>query len=195
MFAPRSPAGLNKATDALPISQRGDPSEREATQIADRVMRMPAPFAHGRSSVGWAAPVAPMAPLAVHPDRDGSSADARAGASAVAMAIRAIATSPGAPLESTTRAEFEQRFGHSFANVRVHTDADAISGARALVPYSGFFDITSRRELGLLRAAVLYANPAVISVDDTRPEALPEIGTVRDIDGHQYVVIGNYVGL
>lgn len=40
--------------------------------------------------------------------------------------------SPGQPLDATTRAFMEPRFGHDFGNVRVHTDARAAESARAV---------------------------------------------------------------
>jgi hypothetical protein len=40
--------------------------------------------------------------------------------------------SPGQPLDATTRAFMEPRFGHEFSNVRVHTDAKAAESARAV---------------------------------------------------------------
>ena len=38
--------------------------------------------------------------------------------------------SSGAPLDATTRAFFEPRFGHNFSRVRVHTDEQAAESAR-----------------------------------------------------------------
>lgn len=40
--------------------------------------------------------------------------------------------SPGQPLDPTTRAFFEPRFGHDFSRVRVHTDVKAAESARAM---------------------------------------------------------------
>lgn len=40
--------------------------------------------------------------------------------------------SPGQPLDATTRAIFEPRFGHDFSQVRVHTDTKAAESARAV---------------------------------------------------------------
>jgi predicted chitinase len=40
--------------------------------------------------------------------------------------------SPGLPLDTATRGEMESRFGHDFANVRVHADATAADAARAV---------------------------------------------------------------
>src|SRR5690242_20251971 len=38
----------------------------------------------------------------------------------------------GAPLDGPVRAYFEPRFGHDFGQVRVHADAEAADGARAV---------------------------------------------------------------
>jgi hypothetical protein len=43
-----------------------------------------------------------------------------------------VVRSAGAPLDSQTRAAMEQRFGHDFGRVRVHTDAGAASSAALL---------------------------------------------------------------
>ena len=43
-----------------------------------------------------------------------------------------VLRSPGAPLERGTRAFMEERFGHDFSAVRVHTDARASESARAV---------------------------------------------------------------
>jgi hypothetical protein len=39
---------------------------------------------------------------------------------------------PGAPLDSATRARMEARFGHDFSRVRIHTDAKAAQSAQAV---------------------------------------------------------------
>jgi hypothetical protein len=64
----------------------------------------------------------------------------------------------------------------------------------ALVPYAGFWDVASLRELGLLKQAVLYANPAVLAVTEALPEQLPEIGTLFGLEGFQYIVVAHCVG-
>lgn len=50
------------------------------------------------------------------------------GPARVATALR----SQGQPLDATTRALMEPRFGHDFSHVRVHTDARAVASARAI---------------------------------------------------------------
>ncbi len=46
--------------------------------------------------------------------------------------VHDVLASPGQPLDSRTRHTFEPRFRHSFANVRVHTDAHAAASAQAV---------------------------------------------------------------
>ena len=46
--------------------------------------------------------------------------------------VHKVLGSAGRPLDTRTRAFLEPRFGHNFANVRVHTDARAAESARAL---------------------------------------------------------------
>ena len=46
--------------------------------------------------------------------------------------VHEVLCSPGQPLDATTRAFMEPRFGHDFSQVRVHTDANAAKSARAV---------------------------------------------------------------
>jgi hypothetical protein len=43
--------------------------------------------------------------------------------------VREALRSPGRPLDTETRTDFERRFGHDFSGVRVHTDAGAAASA------------------------------------------------------------------
>ena len=52
--------------------------------------------------------------------------------SAVPPIVREVLRSPGQPLDSETRAFMEPRFGHNFADVRVHSGARAAESARAV---------------------------------------------------------------
>ncbi len=52
--------------------------------------------------------------------------------SSVPPIVHETLASPGALLDTATRAIMEPRFGHNFANVRVHTDARASESARAV---------------------------------------------------------------
>lgn len=46
--------------------------------------------------------------------------------------VEQVLRSPGAPLDPADRTFFEQRFGHDFGRVRVHTDVRAAESARAV---------------------------------------------------------------
>ncbi len=46
--------------------------------------------------------------------------------------VHEVLRSPGQPLDASTRAFMEPRFGHDFSRVRVHTDASAARSARAV---------------------------------------------------------------
>ncbi len=56
----------------------------------------------------------------------------RARAFAPAPAVHDVLRSPGAPLDGATRAAMEPRFGHSFADVRVHAHLGAARSAAAM---------------------------------------------------------------
>jgi Domain of unknown function (DUF4157) len=99
----------------LKVSEPGDIYEQEADRIADQVMAAPA-----HPAVSGAPPR--IQRLAAQPT---GQADA-----APASVDQALA-SPGRPLESALRQDMEQRFGHDFSRVRVHTDARAAESARA----------------------------------------------------------------
>lgn len=54
----------------------------------------------------------------------------------IAPIVREVLGSGGQPLDRNTRAFFEERFGHDFGRVRVHTDARAADSARAVNAYA-----------------------------------------------------------
>ena len=55
-----------------------------------------------------------------------------AGQMAAPPIVHEVLRSPGQPLDASTRAFMEARFGHDFAHVRVHHDAKAAESARAV---------------------------------------------------------------
>jgi hypothetical protein len=99
----------------LKVGAVDDPLEHEADRIAERVMHMPATKA---STSG--------VPLSIQrlPERSKRFMD-----EAPASVARALA-SPGVALEPALRRDQEQRFGHDFSQVRVHTGAWADRSAR-----------------------------------------------------------------
>jgi GH24 family phage-related lysozyme (muramidase) len=50
--------------------------------------------------------------------------------------VHDVLRSPGQPLDAATQAFFEQRFGHDFSKVRVHTDSLAAESAQAVHAYA-----------------------------------------------------------
>jgi hypothetical protein len=108
-----------------------DPLEREADEVADRVMRMPNPAAAADGVLQRAC----EACAEEHGENVGLQRKGAGGAVAVAAAppiVHAVLRSPGQPLDASTRAFMEPRFGHSFGNVQVHADARASESARAV---------------------------------------------------------------
>src|SRR5262249_11942006 len=85
-------------------------SAEQTEEEPETVRRKPA--SHPQSAVGGssAAPTATNAPPIVHE----------------------VLRSPGQPLDATTRAFFEPRFGSDFADIRVHTDSAAAISATAV---------------------------------------------------------------
>lgn len=113
-----------------------DVQEREADQMADRVMRMPDPVlvttrpgaaVHGatiqRECAEWAEKNRQLRPEAAGLPR---------ATTAAADLVHDVVRSPGQPLDAATRQFMEHRFGHDFRSVRVHADAAAGYAARAL---------------------------------------------------------------
>ena len=94
----------------LKVSHPGDRGEQEADAMADDVMRTTSGAWQGREQEAR---------------RDTTVAPA-------ARAREALAIGAGGPLDATTRAFMEPRFGHDFGHVRVHADSAAAAAAEAL---------------------------------------------------------------
>jgi hypothetical protein len=93
----------------LNIGAVDDPAEHEADRVADEVMRMPAPDLAGAVDP----PPAPSTPPG-------------------ATTPPPVALGGGASLPPSQRGFFEPRFGRSFENVRIHTDARADAAASSI---------------------------------------------------------------
>ena len=93
----------------LRLSHPGDAAEREADRAADRVMR------------GEQAQVAAAPPVVARKCAACEGAE-REPSAPVPPAVAAAVEAPGQPLDPAVRADFEPRFGTSFADVRVHPD-------------------------------------------------------------------------
>jgi len=107
----------------LTVSQPDDPFEQEADRVADRVMRMEASSVTvQRKCVGCEGEEEQL---------QRKETVSEAVETTPSMAQDSL-TSAGAPLDSTTRTYMEQRFGHDFDNVRVHTGGQADAAARQI---------------------------------------------------------------
>jgi hypothetical protein len=130
------------AVDAkLTIGRPDDPQEEEADKVADRVMRKPASGA-GAGSCTCASggqtceecqkkePDQAGAPPTVRriAESSASTSDASAAPSIVAQTLGGA----GRPLEASTRADMEGRFGRDFGDVRIHVDHSAAKSAAAI---------------------------------------------------------------
>jgi hypothetical protein len=110
----------------LTLSTPGDPFELEADRVADQVMRMPA-----------SAPEKPISPLRVSRSRDNRSLHRSCTACAAAdgdlsSAVAGGLSGGGKTLDDGTRTFMEERFGHDFSDVRIHTASQAAESARSL---------------------------------------------------------------
>lgn len=109
------------------LGQINDPLEHEADHTAEHVIRMPAPA----GTVAAAPQVSSkrageVSAKALQMEASDLSAGEAPGI------VRDVLRSPGQPLDGTTRAFFEPRFGYDFSQVRVHADAEAAASARAV---------------------------------------------------------------
>jgi hypothetical protein len=112
------PQGLQRKT--FTIGAVDDPLEREADQVAERVMGMEAPSATPMEMDQHVRP------------RVSRSTNGGAVAGEAPPSVQATLTSPGQPLAPSERAFFEPRFGMDFSQVRVHTDSKATESARVI---------------------------------------------------------------
>lgn len=98
----------------LTIGASNDPLEQEADQVAEQVMASPLNSA-----------------INVTPPRiqrfSGQASDA---ANTAPASVDHVLTGSGRPIEPTLRHDMEQRFGHDFSQVRVHTGGTAEQSAR-----------------------------------------------------------------
>ena len=109
----------------LLLSQPGDPSEREASAVATRVLQPGAPLTTGQI-------VTQARPGELGRQSTGGAATSEARR----PAIDVVLASEGQPLDQATRTYMEPRFGHSFADVRIHTDGRAAESAQAIDAYA-----------------------------------------------------------
>ena len=97
----------------LTIGVDNDPLEREAERIAGQVMAMPVATAAGTAS-----------------SRIQRAGQQTGQMDSIPASVDRVLTGSGRPLDLALRQDMEQRFGHDFSKVRVHTGAAAAQSAR-----------------------------------------------------------------
>lgn len=116
----------------LAVSNPGDPEEREADAVADRVMRSPDPHAAGgicpcMLSGGELCDSCKQKQAAIQ--RKATRVDTPGEAPQI---VNTVLKSPGQPLDVRTRSFFEPRLGTDLSHVRVHSDSSAAASARSI---------------------------------------------------------------
>ena len=110
------------------IGPVNDPLEREADRVADQVTGKPAPEV---SVTPAPVQVRRMCDACAEEERlQRKEAGSQTSPHEAPATVHETLRSPGQPLDDTTRAYFEPRFGHDFSGVRVHLGAAAEQSAR-----------------------------------------------------------------
>jgi len=121
----RTPVGIQPK---LTIGAPGDALEQEADRVAEQVMRLPEPPARSHAQAGRSDhPAASANQVQTKSSHAGDS-----GGSTAPPIVHDVLRSPGQPLDATTRAFMEPRFGHDFGKIRVHADDAADRASRSL---------------------------------------------------------------
>lgn len=122
----------------LAVSQADDPHEQEADRVAERIMRMPSSLSGAAEMFNLQSDTSHQAQRKydgseeeekVHCKEQTGNADAASDAPPV---VDQALSSPGQPLDRTTQAYFQLRFGNDLGDVRLHTGAEAAASARAI---------------------------------------------------------------
>jgi len=131
---PIHPLAAGALQTKLAINKPGDEYEQEADRITQQVMRMPEPQLQRACACGGACTKCQTEQPGqvqehLQTKRVGSGDQ---GQTAVPPIVHEVLRSPGQRLDPATRAFMEPRFGHDFANVRVHTNNRAAESAEAV---------------------------------------------------------------
>lgn len=156
-------ASVGAVQTKLVVGAVDDPLEHEADRIADQVMRMPdaAPpaISSGGAAVNRACAACEGEEKHGRDERVRAKPADRAAMSGKGFAPPAVydaLASPGQPIDATGRAWAEQRLGRDLGDVRIHTDAAADRGARAI----GARAFTVGRDIAFASGEYAPATPA-----------------------------------
>ena len=114
----------------LEVGQVDDLLEQEADRIADQVMRMPEPGVPVAASAPRFSPRCAECDPGKKLQREPTGQQAVVGE--LPEIVHEVLHSSGQPLDATTRAYFEPRFGHNFSHVRIHSYEQASRSAKAI---------------------------------------------------------------
>jgi Domain of unknown function (DUF4157) len=136
---PRCKAERNRNV-TLAVSQPGDPLEREANEVADKVMRMANPASLASGSVAMQRNGARREDSADRVSEPHSrnlyalsiANQSPSSSSSDTQIVHDVLRLPGQPLDSDTRAFMEPRLGCDFSQVRIHTDQQAAESAQSV---------------------------------------------------------------
>lgn len=110
----------------LTVNEPGDKYEQEADRVADAVTRMSDSDTQLRAeSTQDTLARKPQLGISRYSQSEGGSGEAP-------PIVHDVLNSPGQPLDASTRAFMEPRFGYDFSGVRVHSDVRAAKSARAI---------------------------------------------------------------
>ena len=103
----------------LMVGAPDDPLEREADRVAEQVTAAKGQLTHAATP-------------AIQAYRPAPSSVADAASDAAPASVDRALGSPASPLDTGLRQDMEHRFGHAFANVRVHAGSEAAQSAQEL---------------------------------------------------------------
>jgi Domain of unknown function (DUF4157) len=113
----------------LRISEPGDKYEQEADRVANQVMQMPLSEIYLYSSIGQ---IQRQNRSESEKFNQQSIVGSNISDSETSQLTSGILSSNGQPLDSTSRAFMEPRFGQDFSHIRIHTGIQADESARSL---------------------------------------------------------------
>lgn len=113
----------------LAVNQPGDQYEQEADQVADNVLRMAAPGTTMAPATPNDDTDKPEDGNLLRKERNGAAPQSAADAPPI---VSEVLRGSGQPLDGATRSFMEQRLGHDFSHVRIHTGEQASGSARAV---------------------------------------------------------------
>ena len=117
----------------LAVGKPDDPEEKQADEVADRVMDE-----HNKTTVDLFGSASPPNESTADEDETRNPTLRRQAAAtgsqqpAGPRSVQEVLRSPGNPLDTSSRAFFEPRFGRDFSDVRTHTGTAATDSARSI---------------------------------------------------------------